>query len=169
MQPGCYTEPHPNHRPPKSLKFGSRPGSTLFNTDFYAERLIMLGWKLLEQGRPRTGFAYDIRPRLWERVHPKKKYSLLMLEEERDYQKFGEPEHREFILRKERTLEERRLEGVTWADWDQQGRLLFARAGQLFADNSPDFNQPVMLADFNPDVPEISEPEPAKGRKTSRN
>ena len=40
---------------------------------------------------------------------------------------------------------------ATWADWDQQGRLVFARAGLLFAGILQDQTvHETLLADFNP-------------------
>jgi len=41
------------------------------------------------------------------------------------------------------------IKGATWVDWDQQGRLVFARDGQLFASQTPQSPLEVhMLADF---------------------
>jgi hypothetical protein len=44
------------------------------------------------------------------------------------------------------------LAGATWADWDQQGRLVFAKEGRLFGVR-PGIWEPQLLADFNTDRP----------------
>jgi len=51
------------------------------------------------------------------------------------------------------------LSGVEWADWDQHGRLVYARGGKLFAMNvSEGFpGMEVELADFNAAKPEYVE------------
>jgi hypothetical protein len=43
------------------------------------------------------------------------------------------------------------LPGATWADWDQRGRLIVARAGQLVHWAGPDSQK--LIADFNPQTP----------------
>ncbi len=60
---------------------------------------------------------------------------------------------------------EERLAGAAWADWDQRGRLVFARDGRLFALPAEDIghNEPWELADLNGHKPEPMEaPEWAK-------
>jgi hypothetical protein len=46
------------------------------------------------------------------------------------------------------------LEGVTWADWDQQGRLVFTSDGKVFAGEFDSQGQMISheLADFNADT-----------------
>lgn len=49
----------------------------------------------------------------------------------------------------------RSAEETTWIDWDQRGRLVFARAGKLFASLDLD-NDPLQvreIADFNKNTP----------------
>ena len=48
-----------------------------------------------------------------------------------------------------------RIEYSTWIDWDQQGRLVFARGGKLFASLALD-DHPLQvreIADFNKNTP----------------
>ena len=57
------------------------------------------------------------------------------------------------------------LDGAEWADWDQRGRLVFAREGKIFALTAEAIGEsmPQELADFNGNQPEPMEaPEWAK-------
>lgn len=46
----------------------------------------------------------------------------------------------------------------TWADWDQQGRLVFVEDGNLFVGVlGADEIKPQLLADFNPNLPKLIE------------
>ena len=51
------------------------------------------------------------------------------------------------------------LDGAEWADWDQQGRLVFAKSGKLFALAADAVGEgiPQELADFNSNQPESME------------
>ena len=59
---------------------------------------------------------------------------------------------RAVILRRGPT---RRVQLLLWIDWDQQGRLAFARAGKLFVSRDPDTHplQVREIADFNGNTP----------------
>lgn len=53
------------------------------------------------------------------------------------------------------------LSDATWADWDQQGRLVFAKGGKVFAATVGEAAiEATLLADFNPQQPtEVAPPE----------
>jgi hypothetical protein len=73
--------------------------------------------------------------------------------EQRQYgfRRYGGQELNQYTLRRTSTGTERRLENVSWADWDQRGRLVFTHNGQLFAEEKPAKASPRLLTDFNPD------------------
>ncbi len=51
------------------------------------------------------------------------------------------------------------LDNVSWADWDQRGRLVFAKGGQLFTSDSVEYPLEVkMIADFYTNTPTRVEP-----------
>jgi hypothetical protein len=54
----------------------------------------------------------------------------------------------EYGLWHDETKTELPVTGAIWADWDQKGRLVFAREGKIFAASRPDFKERE-LADFN--------------------
>lgn len=126
------------------------------------------GWSLIQQGRfyfertpgYRLGKGITIRPYIWQKYHPGKQY-LLVSEASR------EPDFKTIFLHYlihvvngKRT----EIKGVTWVDWDQQGRLVFARDGQLFASETPHSPLEVhMIADFRANTPaSIPSPDWAK-------
>ena len=116
------------------------------------------GWSLVQEGRffferapgYRLGKGITIRPYIWQKYHPGKQY-LLVSEAHR------EPDFKTIFLHYlihtvsgERT----QLKDVTWVDWDQEGRLVFARDGQLFASETPQSPLEVhMIADFRANTP----------------
>ena len=58
---------------------------------------------------------------------------------------------------RDNTGEEDSLAGVEWADWDHQGRLVYARAGRIFAPAANAIGQdpPRELIDLNSSTPEL--------------
>ena len=64
-----------------------------------------------------------------------------------------------FVLQDDQRGELTPLEGATWADWDQRGRLVYGKAGKLFAMdvNERGTGDPTELADFNNRRPEPRE------------
>jgi hypothetical protein len=69
-----------------------------------------------------------------------------------DFQAYGGPYRVEYALWPAPGAELLRLGQGAWADWDQRGRLVLARAGRLFH-YQPDGTLR-QLADFIPQVPE---------------
>jgi hypothetical protein len=116
------------------------------------------GWSLIQEGRfsferkpgYRLGKGITIRPYIWQKYHPGKQY-LLVSEASR------EPDFKTIFLHALiDTISDKRTEikGATWVDWDQQGRLVFARDGQLFASETPQSPLEVhMIADFCANTP----------------
>lgn len=116
------------------------------------------GWSLIQQGRfyfERTpgyplGRGITIRPYIWQKYHPSKRFHLVS-------EAYREPHFKTIFSRYLiDTVSNKRteIEGVSWVDWDQQGRLVFARDGQLFASETPQSPLEVhMIADFRANTP----------------
>jgi hypothetical protein len=110
-------------------------------------RLLRDGWELLVSDTDRVK---------WQRRHPLQPLTLLMTQQFESFQAYGGPFVVEFEVCDESSGETRALGWGTWADWDQQGRLVMARDGRLF-DVQPDATT-TEIADFNAQEPQ---PEPA--------
>lgn len=111
-------------------------------------RLLRDGWELLEREPFQT---------IWRRRHPRAPFTLQMLHafghQRRqggryvvDYSVWDESEQRELPLGR-----------ATWADWDQRGRLVLSRDGQLLQGDVQTGRFEV-IADFNGRAPD---PQPA--------
>ncbi len=141
-------EPHPRFLPPKRLRV--RPSEERGGEDFpiYGKRLVRDGWTVVHEGRIMWGYSGD--PPVWRKPDPSGRYQLEMTLYGYDPAPYGDPYRFEYaLLGGEDVL----LEGVEWADWDQRGRLVLARAGCLYA-VLPDGYGPdvVPIADFNDQV-----------------
>jgi hypothetical protein len=116
------------------------------------------GWSLIQQGRfyfeRKPGYplgrGITIRPYIWQKYHPGKQY-LLVSKASR------EPNYKTLVVHAlVDTVSDKSTEirDTTWVDWDQQGRLVFARHGQLFASETPQSPLEVhMIADFRANTP----------------
>lgn len=146
-----FVAPHPDH-PPHGLR-------VLANTDQRdgllgsgEQRLVRAGWHLRQKGewQARKGF---VPARIWERANAQAHARLLLINTRwRPYR---------FAMLQGADPNPRPLDGVTWADWDQQGRLVFARAGKLFACQVMGGTvQETELVDFNDRQPDPT-PAPA--------
>ena len=156
--------PHPEHRP-EGLKV--RPNPEAYGEDWpiYSRRLLHDGWELTQEPYSRPlpggGGAVDARA-IWRRPSRDGKWMLSMTEAV-NFTIPGGPYVLEFSLRGPRRIE---IGRATWADWDQRGRLVLARAGQLLAwrpDEAAEFS-PKRIRDFNDDTPQRIQ-SPAKARR----
>lgn len=115
-------------------------------------RLLRDGWARVERSAPET----------WERRNPTGDLTLVMtLLSEADFAAYGGPHVVEYAVRVEPTGDVIPLGRATWADWDQQGRLILAQQGRLLHWQPP--NAQHEIADFNPQVPEPT-PAPVDAR-----
>ena len=116
------------------------------------------GWSLIQQGHfsferaPGYGLGkgITISPYIRHKYHPDKRYRLVSTA-------YREPDFKiTFVHTLIDTVSDKstEIEDVTWVDWDQQGRLVFARKGQLFASETPQSPLEVhMIADFCANTP----------------
>lgn len=125
-------------------------------------RLERDGWNLHQEIKYHEithGFATDT-PEILCKCHPEYGVSLLM---ESSFKKFDIVSR--YSLEDNKTGERYPITGATWADWDQQGRLIFVKYGGLFTANLSEFAEieAIQIADFNNDEPvEITPPEYAE-------
>jgi hypothetical protein len=109
-------------------------------------RLLRDGWRLVD----RESYAS-----MWERPHPTASMTLTMLHVFEDFRRFGGP----YVVQYSVTTAdggEYPIGEATWADWDQRGRLVVARNGQLSVWNPA--GPIALIADFNDQEPD---PQPA--------
>jgi hypothetical protein len=137
--------------PPQDIAYNDRTPDWTDRTVHF-NRLLRDGWELLEND------TYRVK---WQRRHPSQSLTLLMTQQFESFQEYGGPFVVEFELRHESSGETRSLGWGTWADWDQQGRLVLARDGRLFS--LDDEGSSSEVADFNGQTPEPA-PAPAWAR-----
>jgi hypothetical protein len=79
-----------------------------------------------------------------------------------DFKGAGSPYVLEFTTNGRGASRKVSLNGVEWADWDQRGRLVFARRGKIcvLRDTKSPKGECVELADFNTARPEAIEAPP---------
>jgi hypothetical protein len=108
----------------------------------YINRLLRDGWEPVPDAPAET----------WQRRHPTEPLTLVMTETGFDFHAYGGPYLTEYAVRTEPGAEPVPLGPATWADWDQQGRLVLARDGMLCEWQPP--GPPRPIADFNDHTPE---------------
>lgn len=122
----------------------------------WTERTVYFS-RLLRDGWTAVPGAEAERAR-WERHSPNGGATLVMLpKSDRDYRAHGGPHVVEYAVRSDAGVE--RLGRLTWADWDQRGRLILARDGRLEQWLRP--GEVGLLEDFNRQRPEAAPSPPA--------
>jgi hypothetical protein len=144
---------HPDHRPQ-----GLRIQAT-FEPPRFTERSKRDGWEQAQPGR--FSWAKDPtqllgrravtdQPAIWRKPSPDGRFSLV-----REW--YREPDFswaRLVYLLDTATNQQIALDQTTWEEWDQQGRLVFARDGKLWSGEINDgFLTPRLIADFNANKP----------------
>jgi hypothetical protein len=152
----CYHRQNLKDRAYKhfSIKASYRP-------ERFDERYIRNGWERVQPGqfvfeRHVPGHVLGVRavthqPLIWRKYHPDRRYCLVEeLYREPDFS-FESLTYLVDVSTDEQLL----IEETTWIDWDQRGRLVFARAGKLFASLDPTAHplQVREIADFNGNTP----------------
>lgn len=133
---------HPKHKPPKQVRV--TPIAFTSGDQLMAKRLVRDGWTLVTPG----DVDRDTLPDLSGRLVREMKYRRLELAfgyQQMDYTLFEKQKGR---------WVDQPFEGVGWADFDQDGRLVFARESKLFG--APQVGQsedPALLLDLNDRTP----------------
>jgi hypothetical protein len=151
---GEAADPHPRHVPPKHVRVS--PLAFTSGDQLLARRLVRDGWRLVTPGDvDRDTLPYFNGRLVRERKH--RRLELVLGHRQMDYTLFEK-------VRGEWT--ERPFEGVTWADFDQDGRLVFARNGTLsaFRDERVGELDVDLLLDLNDRKPARLIAPPAAGR-----
>ena len=138
-------QPHPKFRLPRGLKVQPCPADSAP----WEQRLLRDGWRLLERGfDPRSHRRIGERE-IWQKADPRGRVKLCRQVEDVDFTRYGGPYHDSYWLETKDDLIP--LPAVTWADWERRDRLVFARAGKLFAARwDGDRLDETELFDFNP-------------------
>ncbi len=154
-----------NHKPPSDVphpKYLPRGLRVTANTDargedwpVWSERMKRGGWDLIQEGRFRStmkGWATE-QPEIWEQKHRSKSWTLRRSTDAIAFDNYGGPYLESFRLMSP-AGEVVDVPGATWADWDRTGRLVFARAGKIFAGSFPSGRLVEKeLLDLNANVP----------------
>ncbi len=123
-------EPHPDHVP-QGLRVELKNNVSGEDDPLFSERLQRDGWRLKQdwqvkyRGYP-VGFE-TIQPEIREKTISN---GSSMIRLTRSVQ--GSDYSEEFAVRMSKKSETAPIDRASWADWDQQGRFVFARDGRIF-------------------------------------
>lgn len=135
---GGVARVHPKHPPPKRVRVS--PVAFTSGDQLFAKRLVRDGWALTT-GQDLDADHLDLAGRLVREVGSRR----LTLE-------FGYQKLQYALFERARgRWTERAFDGVAWADFDQSGRLVFAKEGKLLAARAPAGEEldVRLLADFD--------------------
>lgn len=156
--------PHKDHQP-KGMRVISNPDAHGEDEPIYYRRLERDGWVMVQEGyfeESRNEGWLAVEPRVWEKPNSAWERTLVMQFHGYLYKTYGPPRVFRYSLLNKLEDSEAPIEGATWADWDKQGRLVFARDGRLLAQEAPG-TAPAVIADLNGQEPEaIVSPEWAR-------
>jgi hypothetical protein len=159
----AVSTPHENHKPRRLLVIPN-PRARGEDDPNYSRRLERDGWELKNawqiENRGYPKMFRTIRSEVREKANPSRKYFIQLTRsiEHLDYSE-------EFALRCLKQSSVMKIERASWVDWDQQGRLVFARDGKLFVASIEVGGQLTeeLLIDLNPLKPNpLESPEWAK-------
>jgi hypothetical protein len=151
--PPTAAKAHPNHIP-KNLRVWLKGHVCGEDDPLYSERLERDGWKLRQEWQVgNRGYPQLFRTLQAEFRHKLSPDRRLFLQLTRSIERFDYSE--EFSLGFTGAEPFTKIERASWADWDQQGRLVFARDGRLFSAQIMDRGGIAEreLANFNPSRP----------------
>jgi len=159
-------EPHPKHLPQR-LKVTPNPHAHGEDIPIYYDRLVRDGWTCRQQlettYRWRDGWT-TIQPGVWEKTSRRGSPTLIMKEAGINFQTYGGPWILEFTVRTDSAtlpLAGENVERITWADWDQQGRLVCAADGRLYSVKVGETSlTPYLIDDLNLQTPQQVAPSP---------
>jgi hypothetical protein len=124
--------PHPQHAPPRSVRVDANPDAAGEDDPLYSSHLLRDGWMITQAWDLRhptnlkEGFR-TITPEHRDRHH---RSADMFIRMERSIN--GTNYRERFQVRNEAAVVSD-LEGVEWANWDSQGRLIFLLGGAVWA------------------------------------
>lgn len=143
---------------PGWLKLSSERPPHIDGTNDWPDRTIWLNRLIRDGWLRREG----VEPETWERQNPSADRRLAMvIHSNLEFNAYGGRYVIEYLVHGDADTLETSLGFATWADWDQQGRLVIARDGRLFRWEPPE--ELVEIVEFNGQAPD---PQPAPGRAT---
>jgi len=121
----------------------------------WISRAISNGWKMTQEGKwaPWADIPWNYRaeePSIREKKQPGGRYILLDKLVGIQVDRPGGMHIKEWAVKNDTDDSETAISGADWADWDQSGRLVFARKGKLYEcqiEGSPFIEHEI--ADFN--------------------
>ena len=154
--PESSSEPHKDHQP-KRLTVDAHIESRDEDESIYFKKLEREGWNQVEEGTwPPYSYMEKAHlttdPPTWEKRHRSMEVSLLIRFLGYESGRPGGGRIFNYFLLDGASGEATHLTDASWADWDQRGRLVFTRRGQLIASVAEAFS-PTLLADFNAQEP----------------
>jgi hypothetical protein len=136
---------HPDHEPPKDLFVNPNQYATGEDYPIYANHLERDGWRYTQHGdfRLRDGEWITEREERCVKADPTRRFQLEMVLAGISRNTAGGLLQYIFTLTDLVTGKSTPVDADNWADWDRNGRLVFAKDGQLFA------AQPLSGAEFD--------------------
>jgi hypothetical protein len=154
----AVSKPHKDHKPHRFLVI---PNPNAYGEDdpIFSQRLQRDGWGLKQawqiKNRGYPKLFRTLQPEVREKFSPDRGYAISLTRsiECLDYSE-------EFAVRGVKNSLITKLEKASWVDWDQQGRLVLAKDGKIFAASIGDGGQLAenLLLDLNPSKPEPLRP-----------
>lgn len=125
------SKPHPDHRPQR-LKIISNPKASGEDYPVWYQRMTRGGWTRIQEGRypPSSRGWRTEQEEIWERTQPNGTTKLRSVLEAVNFKKPGGYVESFWLRAGDHSF---RIAGADWADWDQAGRLVFTRSGQVWS------------------------------------
>jgi hypothetical protein len=150
---------HKKHKPHRLLEIPN-PQAHGEDDPIFSQRLERDGWQLKEawqvENRGYPKMFHTIQPEVREKANPSRTHVIQLTRsiEGLDYSE-------DFAIRNVKQFLVANIESASWVDWDQHGRLVFARDGKIFAASIKDNSNLVerLLVDLNPSKPKPVPPQ----------
>jgi len=127
----AVAKPHPNHLP-QGLRVILKPEVRGEDDPLFSERIERDGWELRQpwkiENRGYPKMYRTIQPEIREKPSPRRTQMIRLV---RSIEGLDYSEEFAVVVRGRSGLAS--IDRASWADWDQQGRLVFARDGKIFA------------------------------------
>lgn len=148
---------HPNHEP-KGLTIIPDFQEKGEDTSIYPKLLKSHGWELIQDAdswhEETFGVYKPNQPVIWRKTTPRFGLSLYMHLTGINENQFGDDLILHYAVTDEHINHSYTIENATWADWDQQGRLVYISKGLLLGQQfKPELKLARVIADLNPHTP----------------
>lgn len=146
-------KPHKKHQPQRLLVIPD-PKAHGEDDPVFSQRLERDGWQLKRawqvENRGYPKLFHTIQPEVREKTNPSRTH-VIQLTRSIELLDYSE----DFAVRNIKQFLVANIERASWADWDQQGRLVVARDGKIFAasiNRDTDLTEKLLI-DLNPCKP----------------